>query len=109
MYRLIYNESRGNYNVGFDKQHYSTGIAQISKTVWEQYSRIPFSHAGDKKYWIENLSVGAKYLRENYERFGNWKDALSAYNMGPTALIKYKQGLRDMPAITQNYIKGFNK
>lgn len=105
---MIYNESKGNYNTGFDKHHYSTGIAQISKSVWEQYSKIPYEHAGDKKYWVENLTIGAKYLKENYNKFGNWIDALSAYNMGPNALRQYQQGLRQMPKITQNYIKGFN-
>lgn len=31
----------------------------------------------------QNLEGGAKYLSQQYQRFGNWRDALSAYNQGP--------------------------
>lgn len=30
----------------------------------------------------ENLAGGAKYLSQQFKRFGNWRDALSAYNAG---------------------------
>lgn len=33
---------------------------------------------------FENLYGGAQYLRQQYDRFGNWWDALRAYNAGPT-------------------------
>lgn len=107
-HKLIYNESRGNPNVGDNPNHYSKGIAQISKNVWVKYSKIPFSQAGDPNNYKENMMVGAQYLKAQYNTFHNYRDALAAYNMGPTALMMFKLGKRFMPSITQRYIAGVN-
>ena len=37
----------------------------------------------------QNLEGGARYLRWQYEKFGNWRLALAAYNAGPGAVEKY--------------------
>ncbi len=51
---------------------------------------------------IQNLSGGARYLRQQYQRFGSWKLALAAYNAGPTRVAR----LGRIPNIreTQNYV-----
>lgn len=51
----------------------------------------------------DNLDGGARYLRMMYDRFGNWRLALAAYNAGPEAVEKYG----DVPpyAETQNYVR----
>jgi len=36
----------------------------------------------------ENLIGGARYLQQQYERFGTWKLALAAYNAGPTRVAR---------------------
>jgi len=36
----------------------------------------------------QNLSGGARYLRQQFERFGTWPLALAAYNAGPTRVAK---------------------
>jgi soluble lytic murein transglycosylase-like protein len=46
---------------------------------------------------------GAKYLRQQLDRFGNIPDALAAYNAGPGAVLKYG-GIPSYPE-TQNYVK----
>ncbi|PZX19897.1 transglycosylase-like protein with SLT domain [Palleronia aestuarii] len=37
----------------------------------------------------ENLDGGARYLRRQYEAFGDWRLALAAYNAGPGAVQKH--------------------
>lgn len=37
----------------------------------------------------ENLDGGARYLRQQYDRFRSWRLALAAYNAGPGAVEKY--------------------
>lgn len=38
----------------------------------------------------QNLEGGARYLRQQFDRFGTWRLALAAYNAGPEAVVKYK-------------------
>jgi soluble lytic murein transglycosylase-like protein len=51
---------------------------------------------------LENLDGGARYLRQQYDRFKSWRLALAAYNAGPEAVAKYD----DVPpyAETQGYV-----
>ena len=38
----------------------------------------------------ENLDGGARYLRQQYQRFGTWRLALAAYNAGPEAVERHR-------------------
>lgn len=53
----------------------------------------------------QNISGGAKYLRQLYDQFGNWTDAIAAYNSGPTRQSKVLAGTSQMPAETVDYVK----
>ncbi len=37
----------------------------------------------------QNLEGGARYLRQQYDRFRSWRLALAAYNAGPEAVAKH--------------------
>jgi soluble lytic murein transglycosylase-like protein len=50
----------------------------------------------------QNLDGGARYLREQYDKFGSWPLALAAYNAGPGAVQKY--GGVPPYEETQNYV-----
>jgi len=51
----------------------------------------------------QNLDGGARYLRQQYQKFGDWRLALAAYNAGPGAVEKH----RGIPpyAETRNYVR----
>ena len=51
----------------------------------------------------QNLEGGARYLSQQYRKFGNWRLALAAYNAGPGAVERY----RGVPPYreTQNYVR----
>lgn len=107
--RLIYNESRGNPNVGMNKSNYSAGIAQLSSAVWHKYTKLPYAEAINPNRYELNIMIGAKYLKENYRIFGNWTNALMGYNMGTNALLQAMHGQRKIPKITQQYVKNFQE
>ena len=48
------------------------------------------------------IPYAASYLRENYNRFGSWREAIVAYNWGPTNLAT--KGMAQMPPVTRRYL-----
>ncbi|PKQ11746.1 MAG: lytic transglycosylase [Alphaproteobacteria bacterium HGW-Alphaproteobacteria-1] len=51
----------------------------------------------------QNLEGGARYLAEQYRKFGSWRLALAAYNAGPQAVEKHG-GVPPFKE-TRNYVK----
>jgi soluble lytic murein transglycosylase-like protein len=51
----------------------------------------------------QNLEGGARYLKQQYRKFGSWRLALAAYNAGPGAVKKY--GGIPPYRETQNYVR----
>ena len=52
---------------------------------------------------VQSAMAGAKYLKEQYDRFGSWALALAAYNAGPGA-VSAAGGIPKY-AETQQYVK----
>ncbi|MGB3179287.1 MAG: lytic transglycosylase domain-containing protein [Albidovulum sp.] len=78
--RLVQQESGWNPTAVSHKG--ATGLAQLMPAT----ARRLGVNATDPH---DNLEGGAKYLRMMYDRFGDWKLALAAYNAGPEAVKKY--------------------
>ncbi len=78
--RLVQQESGWNPQAVSHKG--ATGLAQLMPATAQRLG----VNATDPH---DNLEGGARYLRMMYDRFGDWKLALAAYNAGPEAVEKH--------------------
>lgn len=75
--RLIRKESGFNPNARSEKG--AVGLAQLMPGTAEEMG----VYVDDP---IMNVFGGAKYLKQLYDRYGDWPTAVAAYNSGPTAV-----------------------
>ncbi|PZX11055.1 transglycosylase-like protein with SLT domain [Celeribacter halophilus] len=92
--RLVQQESGWNPSARSPKG--ATGLAQLMPET----ARLLGVNINDPQ---QNLEGGARYLRMMFNRFGNWRLALAAYNAGPLAVEKYN-GVPPYKE-TMNYVK----
>jgi soluble lytic murein transglycosylase-like protein len=92
--RLVQQES--GWNPGAVSRKGATGLAQLMPGTADRLGV-------DETDPHENLDGGARYLRMMYDRFGDWRLALAAYNAGPEAVERY--GGVPPYAETTNYVK----
>lgn len=86
-----FNPSAINKNSG------AQGIMQLMPgTAKELGVKDPFNYK-------ESINAGAKYLKKQYDNFGDWELALAAYNAGPGNVRKHG-GIPPFKE-TQNYVK----
>ena len=78
--RLIQQESGWNANALSHKG--AMGLAQLMPGT----ARLLGVNPADPR---QNLEGGARYLRMQYDTFGDWRLALAAYNAGPGAVQQY--------------------
>lgn len=51
----------------------------------------------------QNIRGGTQYLQQMYAKYGNWRDALIAYNWGPKNLDDAKKAGKEAPGSVQAY------
>ena len=56
----------------------------------------------DPEYGAE---AGARYARKMYDRFGNWEDAVAAYNAGPARIAHRKKKGLPFPRETRGHVR----
>lgn len=78
--RLVQQESAWNSRAVSHKG--AIGLAQLMPATARALRVNPRDPA-------QNLEGGARYLRNQFERFGSWRLALAAYNAGPGAVEKH--------------------
>lgn len=78
--RLVNQES--GWNPGAVSTAGARGLAQLMPET----ARLLGVNPDDPR---QNLDGGARYLRMMYDRFGDWRLALAAYNAGPLAVERH--------------------
>lgn len=92
----------------FDVRAYSkagaAGIWQFIPSTGRRFLQID-SLVDERRDPIKSTRGAARFLRENYERLGNWPLAINAYNHGPAGLARAVEqlGTRDIVTIIQEY------
>ncbi len=92
--KLVQQES--NWNAKAKSHKGALGLAQLMPGT----ARLLRVDPNDPQ---QNLEGGARYLKEQYLKFGSWRLALAAYNAGPNAVEKY--GGVPPYAETRNYVR----
>ncbi|MEE9454109.1 MAG: lytic transglycosylase domain-containing protein [Paracoccaceae bacterium] len=93
-FNLVTAES--NWQPAITSHRGAIGLTQLMPGTAEELGVDPWDI-------YENLDGGARYLRQQYNRFGTWELALAAYNAGPGAVRKY-DGIPPYEE-TQEYVK----
>ncbi|NBR90424.1 MAG: lytic transglycosylase domain-containing protein [Rhodobacteraceae bacterium] len=92
--RLVHQES--GFNSAARSHKGAIGLAQLMPATAAKLGVDPHDP-------FQNLEGGARYLAQQYKKFGSWRLALAAYNAGPSAVEKHK----GVPPYneTRNYVR----
>lgn len=93
--RLVQRES--NWNAQAVSHKGAIGLAQLMPGTAAMLGVDPHDPA-------QNLEGGARYLAEQFRRFGSWRLALAAYNAGPEAVMAHARAVPPFPE-TEAYVR----
>jgi soluble lytic murein transglycosylase-like protein len=96
--RLLYQESRFKPSVIDGTVKSSTGAVGIAQFMPATAADVGVNPLDP----IASIDAAGRYLKQQYDRFGDWSRALAAYNWGAGNV--QKKGLANAPLETRNYI-----
>lgn len=79
------------------------GLMQIMPRTWSILA-ARYGLGSDPFDVRANIHGGAAYLRLMWDRYGDLRLMLAAYNAGPGRVDEYRAGLRHLPAETRSYV-----
>lgn len=102
--RIAYQESSFSTSIINGTQSSSAGALGIMQLEPEYFSTVqvpvPFSAADT----TAQISQAAAFLASLYSQFGNWTQAVAAYNAGAGTIQSVLAGSAQLPTETANYI-----
>lgn len=102
IWRVMHAESRGNRRAV--SRAGAMGLMQIMPPTWAMLSAR--HRLGDDPFDVRaNILAGAAYLRAMWDRYGDVRLMLAAYNAGPGRADAYAAGRRGLPAETLAYVR----
>ena len=93
-------ESGLNPNVKVGDNGQAIGMFQLHEGAAKDVGLTPEERAIPEK----NAEGGAKYLRQMYDKFGDWDKAVAAFNAGPGTLEKAGGDITKIPQHSQDYL-----
>ena len=94
-----------NFNTNAKSDAGAEGLMQIMPETREYLMlkmKSPLLNSWDIN---DNVMMGCFYMAEQMAKFGNWEDALRAFNAGPTAVRRFKAGeSKSYLSETQKYV-----
>ena len=101
IWRVMHVESRGNARAVSPAG--AMGVMQIMPATWKMLS-VRHGLGPDPFDPRANILAGAAYLRAMWNRYGDIRLMLAAYNAGPGRADSYAAGKRRLPSETVAYI-----
>lgn len=102
--RIAYQESSFSSDVIDGTQPSSAGALGIMQLEPQFFSTVQVSVPFSAADTTAQINQAAAFLASLYASFGNWTDAVAAYNAGETSIQEVLAGSAQLPAETANYL-----
>ncbi|MGA9854239.1 MAG: transglycosylase SLT domain-containing protein [Gammaproteobacteria bacterium] len=91
--------------VAFQESSFDPSAVNASSGAVGMFQLLPQYYPGAGQSWQTDAATAAQALAGYYQQFGNWQDALAAYNWGPGNLAAVNAcSYACLPSETQNYV-----
>ena len=90
------------FNVKAYSKFGAAGIWQFTRSTGKRFMRVDYT-IDERRDPFRATDAAARYLKENYQRLGNWPLALTAYNHGANGMARAKQTMGSYPEIFKKY------
>ena len=91
--------------VALQESSFNPSAVNASSGATGMFQLLPQYYPGAGADWQTDAATAAQALLGYYNQFGNWQDALAAYNWGPGNLTSSgASSLSQLPSETQGYV-----